>query len=116
MDDLVPEEWFLKEHLFELFKQQLKKDFDHSSVDSAFISELPSAFEDLKKALLVGMAPLFQSSASSLQNLLYRIDIGELQIRQYRLHHPGLSFEEVIAELLIKRILQKIILRKKFST
>ena len=39
----------LKQDLFELFKIQLKKDFEGSGLNGDFADNLPSAFEDLRE-------------------------------------------------------------------
>jgi hypothetical protein len=46
---------------------------------------------------------------------LYRVDVSERQLKEYHHKHLTLNFEEIVIELVIKRILQKIILKKKFS-
>ena len=51
----------------------------------------------------------------ALSNLLIRIDISETQLNNYQAKKISFSFEEIIAELIIKRTLQKVILKKRFS-
>ena len=51
----------------------------------------------------------------ALSNLLNRIDISETQLNNYQVKKISFSFEEIIAELIIKRTLQKVILKKRFS-
>ena len=114
MDELDVNSYLVQENLFDLFKKQLKKDFDSCSVNTDFIENLPVEFPFLKAAILFELQPLLKNN-SLLQALLYRIDISELQIRNYQLQHKTFNFDEVIAELIIKRILQKVILKKRFS-
>ena len=114
MEELDVNDYLIRENLFELFKIQLKKDFDSCSLSTDFIDNLPSQFELLKNSLLLELKPLLKAN-SILSNLLYRIDISELQIKNYHLKNSTINFEEVLAELIIKRILQKVILKKKFS-
>lgn len=114
MEELDVNDHLIRENLFDLFKIQLKKDFDSCSLSTDFIDNLPSQFELLKNALLLELKPLLKTN-SILSNLLYRIDISELQITNYQLKNSSINFEEVLAELIIKRILQKVILKKKFS-
>jgi hypothetical protein len=114
MEELNVNNYLISENLFELFKIQLKKDFDSCSLNTDFIDSLPVQFELLRSSLLVELKPLLKAN-SILSNLLYRIDISEIQIKNYQLKNPTIDFEEVLAELIIKRILQKVILKKKFS-
>lgn len=102
------------ENLFDLFKSQLKKDFETCAINTDFISDLPQQYDLLKLAIIQELTPLLNNN-STLQNLLYRIDVSELQIKNYAQTKSNISFNEILAELIIKRILQKVILKKKFS-
>ncbi|PBQ30394.1 hypothetical protein CNR22_00985 [Sphingobacteriaceae bacterium] len=106
----------LKEDFFELFKVQLKKDFEGSGLNGDFAETLPPAFESLKEKIHHELVRLSQRNASALPGLLYRIDISDFQLRRYQQENKTMDFEEVLAELIIKRVLQKVILRKKFSS
>ena len=114
MEELDVNNYLLSENLFELFKRQLKKDFDSCSLNTDFIDSLPVQFELLKLSIITELKQISKNN-SLLSNLLYRIDISEIQIKNYHQKNNSLSFEEVLAELIIKRILQKVILKKKFS-
>lgn len=114
MDELDVNNYLIRENLFDLFKRQLKKDFDSCSLNTDFIEVLPLEFEALKGYIMIELKHLSKNN-SLLSNLLYRIDLSEIQIKNYHLKNPKLDFEEILAELIIKRILQKVILKKKFS-
>ena len=106
----------LSQHeLFELFRLQLQKDFEVTGCDAEFTNELPSNFEELKGVISVQLKKLGKSSSSKLPELLYRIDINENHIKQFTKNQPAEEWEALIAELIIKRILQKIILKKTYS-
>jgi hypothetical protein len=47
---------------------------------------------------------------------LYRIDVTELQIKKEATSHPEKNFQQILAELIVKRILQKVILKQQYST
>ncbi len=100
--------------LFNLFKKQLKKDFETCGLDINFIDELPSDFLKLKIILINQLQPLFINKIV-LSNLLNRIDISETQLNNYQVKKISFSFEEIITELIVKRTLQKVILKKRFS-
>jgi hypothetical protein len=99
-------------HLFADFVAQLKKDFEGAGLEAEFTVGLPQDFFEIKRILLNNI-PF--NNATTVSALLYRIDISELQLSNYSNNNKQLSFEEVLAELTIKRILQKIILRRTFS-
>jgi hypothetical protein len=108
-------DYLLKEDLFELFRAQLKKDFEGSGISAEFTHKIPRAFLELKLFIAAIILPLAGERHSLVQGLLYRVDISEGQLKNYSSRNPGAPFEEMLAELIIKRILQKIILKKTFS-
>lgn len=114
MESLQINEYLVNENLFELFCAQLKKDFEGSGLSAEFTGDLPREFNDLKNSVLGEVKRVISKSA--LPALLYRVDISEKQLTDYQKKNSALSFEEVISELIIKRVLQKVILKKRFST
>ncbi|MBA2611290.1 MAG: hypothetical protein H0U95_04910 [Bacteroidetes bacterium] len=114
MEELDVNNYLVQENLFDLFKRQLKKDFSSCSLDTEFTNELPIDMEPLKATIQGELQPLLKNG-SQLSALLYRIDISEIEIKKYAAKNKDLSFEEVLSELIIKRILQKVILKKRFS-
>jgi len=107
--------YLLKEDLFDLFKIQLKKDFENAGASGDFADDLPQNFDALKIFLMRRMEPLLKNNSSLISSLLYRIDISEAQLQNYQKKNPLLSFDELLAELMIKRILQKVVLKRTFS-
>jgi hypothetical protein len=106
--------YLINEDLFKLFKKQLKKDFETSGVDAGFADNLLPEWLFLKEVIARALKPLSNSN-QLLTSLLYRIDISETEIQHARALHGDMAFEELMAELIIKRILQKVVLKKKFS-
>ncbi|MBS1650970.1 MAG: hypothetical protein JSU07_03075 [Bacteroidetes bacterium] len=102
----------LKEEIFKLFLLQLKKDFDLSGLNSDFILELKNDFNTLKSLMTEQVLKL--STSNNLNKFLYRVDIPESVIRE-KLKKNNQDLETKIAELIIKRVLQKVILKIKFS-
>lgn len=115
MEELDLNTYLLKQDLFELFKFQLIKDFESSGISVDFARELPSQLLLLKAVLEQQIQILEKQQASLLPILLYRIDISEAQIKKYASKQPDVSYEALLSELIIKRILQKIILKKTYS-
>jgi hypothetical protein len=48
-------------------------------------------------------------------NLLYRVDISEAQLKRYLTESPAEDTLVTIAELIIKRVLQKVVIRKYYK-
>ncbi len=114
MEELDVNNYLVQQNLFDLFKTQLKKDFSSCSLNVDFINELHADLPHLKASVIKELEPLLKNT-NQLSALLYRIDISETQIKNYTDKNPAMGFEEVLSELIIKRILQKVILKKKFS-
>ena len=47
--------------------------------------------------------------------LLYRIDISEAQLKRYLLENKSDNYFNVIAELIIKRVLQKVVIKQFYK-
>ena len=101
--------------LFEKFKTQLSRDFElcgFSDVAPKLISNsLEHVFQEVLKSVMI----IEKKDSASLQNLLYRIDVTELQIKKEAVNHPEKNFQQILAELIVKRILQKVILKQQYS-
>jgi hypothetical protein len=102
-----------KPDLFARFRIQVQRDFELAGlsdqlpvIESNNLAALKQAFLDAILKLEIGNA---------LKTLLYRIDITELQIKQASLKNQDMNLQQVLAELMIKRILQKVILKELYS-
>ena len=99
--------------LFEKFKTQVHRDFELAGA----IEHLPPIHSNnlahIQEAFLHAIAGLELSNA--LKIVLYRIDITELQIKQATQKDPDRPLQQVLAELMIKSILQKVVLKELYS-
>lgn len=102
--------------LFELFKQQLKKDFSECGCESNFVDTLPQDFNEIKRVLAFEIKQNEKRSTFNLQQLLYRIDINEKRLSKELKTQAKEDYLMVISELIIKRILQKIVIKKYYSS
>jgi hypothetical protein len=48
-------------------------------------------------------------------HLLYRVDISEAQLKRYLSEAKNESYFNVIAELIIKRVLQKVVVKQYYK-
>ncbi len=106
---------FFKEDIFASFKLQLQKDFESSGLDSQFIIHLSQDFETLRITLQNQLKPLLDNNKNALMTLLYRVDISKEQLNKHQQNNPDLKLEQQLSELIIKRILQKVILKRTFK-
>ena len=104
-----------QEDLFELFRAQLRKDFEISGLDASFTENLPAQYAELRALILTNIERLIAGGSQYFAGLLYRVDISEAQLGKYSRQHQHLNLAETITELIIKRTLQKVILKKRFS-
>lgn len=102
-----------KPNLFEKFKTQVFKDFELSGASDYLPAMETNNLNQLKDEFYHSVLRLEMSNA--LKILLYRIDINELQIKKATQKDPEISIQHVIAELMIKRILQKVVLKDFYS-
>lgn len=104
-----------KPDLFEKFKTQLHRDFElcgyADESPKLNSNNLEHVFQEVLKSVMV----IEKKDSTSLQNLLYRIDVTELQIKKEVANHPEKNFQQILAELIVKRILQKVILKEQYS-
>ena len=98
---------------FEKFKTQTRKDFELAGashhlpyLETTTLTELENEFYN---------SVLKLDAANNLSNVLYRIDITETQIQEAVRKFPGESFQKLLAQLMIKRILQKVVLKDFYS-
>jgi (2Fe-2S) ferredoxin len=100
--------------LFESFKAQLAKDLTDAGLAAGFVPDIGPEWVKLKSILAEVISGASDDQAK-LGRLLNRVDISEGQLKKYA-DRPGARFQDVLSELVIKRVLQKVVLRKKFSS
>ena len=99
--------------LFEAFKTQLAKDFEQSNFDRDFIKDLEPDFGSIHKKIIDELHRSEKKADSHLMQLLNRIDISEAQLQRYLVEHQNRF--STIGELIIKRVLQKVIIKQHFK-
>ncbi len=103
-------------NLFQLFIAQLIKDFSSANFDSDFITQLKPDVQEIQFAIIDQLEKVEKISKTKLRNLLYRIDISEKQILKLSKNKTENSFNEILSELIIKRVLQKVIFKEYYKT
>jgi hypothetical protein len=101
--------------LFDAFKRQLMKDFEQSNFSTAFITGLEPNYSLLLTILMTELEQHQKGRDASFMRLLNRIDISEAQLIRYLKESENKDQLAVIAELIIKRVLQKVVIQHYYK-
>ena len=102
-----------KPSLFEKFKTQVYKDYELSGTLEFMPIINSNNLDDLINGFYNSIIRLELSN--NLKNLLYRIDINEIEIKKEIQKNPNKNLQQLLAELMIKRILEKVIFKELYS-
>jgi hypothetical protein len=107
---LVDAEFLSQKELLRNLILQIRKDFDSAGIPIKLLLNTKYSFSQL--AQIISDA-FMQSGATAMFNLLYRVDVSEKQLKD-GMPTPGID-PILVAELVVKRELQKVVLRKQYS-
>lgn len=97
--------------LFEAFKTQMQRDFTQANFPHEFIINLPADYDAIHGAILTEL----ERHEPLMMQLVYRVDISEGQLKRYLSENNNASYLSVVAELIIKRTLQKVITKQYYK-
>lgn len=100
--------WLIQEIL-----DQLEKDFGYPE-----IFDTPDYFknlEDIFKSISVEVARMMKANPDAFYALLYKIDLNENKLKREMESGKYTTLEEVSSELVLERVIQKVITRNVFS-
>ena len=95
--------------------QQIIKDFGMSEMEIILSGNMDNAYAELFSMVLPCIEKLQKENFQGFYNLMYRIDISETQIKKAVAQANDKSFSEIVTDLILKRELLKVILRKNYS-
>ncbi len=101
--------------LFDAFKGQLVKDFEQSNFPSDFVAALEPNYSSILEKIADELQRNEKRTGFTIMSLLYRIDISEAQLKKYLTEHKSENHFHVIAELIIKRVLQKVVTKQYYK-
>ena len=101
--------------LFNAFTKQLEKDFAQSNIPADFVATLAPGYDGILRTIASELRRNEKRTDFSLMQLLYRIDISETQLKRYLSKDKDKSHFDVIAELIIKRVLQKVVVKQLYK-
>ena len=106
---------FNSQELFEAFKIQLKKDFEQSNLSTDFVETLAPDYYHIHDKIVIELHRIEKKTDFNVMNLVNRIDISEAQLKRYLEANKSEPRFSVIAELIIKRVLQKVVIKKLYK-
>ncbi len=107
--------YYNRKDLLEKVVNQIKKDFDWFSFEIQFTGKEESAYVELFQQILPLVDELINDDYPKLMALLYRIDIDDEMLDRKLKEYGQVDTHEVITDLIIKRELQKVIIREIYS-
>lgn len=101
--------------LFAAFKLQLSKDFQQSNFSAAFVEQLEPDYNTIINKIAFELQRNESRADSSLMQLLYRVDISEAQLKRYLNKRENENYFAVLAEVIVKRVLQKVVIKQYYK-
>jgi hypothetical protein len=105
---------FNDREILELTAQQLVKDLSLIGEEIDFDALQTNAYINLYNKLKQLIVQFIETDIQSLMNMLYRIDIGEKAAKSALLKESG-DKVDLLAQHILKRELQKVLLKKEFE-
>ena len=104
------EPYFVQKDLLRDLILQIRKDFESAGVPIKLLLSQKYSYDDLCSTM---QSAFRDRSSQQLFNLLYRVDVSEKQLLE-GMPTPGID-DRLFAEIIVKRELQKVVLRKLYS-
>jgi len=109
-------QYFNKLELIKDTANQIIKDFDMFGLEIKFSGNAYNAYEELFEQIEPHIKKLIDSNQSKFMGILYRIDVSDEQIKKAVNENTSEPFSEIITDLIIKRELQKVVIRQHYKT
>ena len=94
---------------------QIIKDFDMFGLEIKFSGNAYNAYEELFEQIEPHINKLISSNQSKFMGILYRIDLSDVQIKKAVEENTSEPFSAIVTDLIIKRELQKVVIRNHFK-
>lgn len=104
----------LKQQGFELFKAQLRKDFDSAALNSDFCNQLVPDYEPIVNLVEQQVKHAAAVNTAGLTNLLYRVDVNEATAINAA-GEKQIPFHRALSHLIVRRVLQKVMFKLHFA-
>ena len=94
---------------------QVIKDFEMFGLEIKFSGNAYNAYEELFDQIHPQIEKLISSNRQKFMSILYRIDLSEEQIKKAVNENHSEPFSVIITDLVIKRELQKVVIRSQYK-
>lgn len=108
-------EFFNRLDLIKDTANQIIKDFDMFGMEIKFSGNVYEAYEELFDQIEPHIRELIHSNQSKFMGILYRIDMSDVMVNKAVKENASESFSEIITDLIIRRELQKVVIRQHFK-
>jgi hypothetical protein len=108
--------YYQRTDLLEKVVEQVKKDFNCFSFEITFSNSEESPYIELYNQILPFIDELLNDDYPKLLAMLYRIDIDDDFLNRKLKESEHSDTHEVITDLILKRELQKVIIREMYSS
>lgn len=95
---------------------QIIKDFDMFGLEIKFSGNAFNAYEELFEQIEPHINQLITSNQQKFMSILYRIDLSDEQIKKAVNENSSELFSAIVSDLIIKRELQKVVIRNHYKT
>lgn len=114
MENFDIEKYTLRLDLLNETVEQIKKDFSENGLTVSFTGNTQTAYTELFKQIHPFIKKLLISGYPQLMSILYRIDIPE-KLFKTAINLPMDDASEQLTHLIIKRELQKVVIRNFYK-
>jgi len=112
LNELSP--YYNRTDLLEKVVEQIKKDFNWFSFEITFANKETTPYIELYQQILPLIDEMLNDNYPKLLAILYRIDIDEAFLNRKLKEIENADTDEVITDLILKRELQKVIIRETY--
>ncbi|MGQ0829290.1 MAG: hypothetical protein ACT4ON_12960 [Bacteroidota bacterium] len=108
-------QYFNRLDLIKETANQIIKDFDMFGLEIKFSGNAYNAYEELFEQIEPHVNQLIISNQTKFMGILYRIDLSDEQIKKSVQENTSESFSAIVTDLIIKRELQKVVIRDHYK-
>jgi len=108
--------YYNRTDLIQKVVEQVKKDFNWFSFKIIFTNNAESPYQELYNQILPLIDELLNDDYSKLMAMLYRIDLDEEFLNRKLKENAQADTSEIITDLIIKRELQKVIIKELYNS
>jgi hypothetical protein len=104
----------MDQEIIDATAQQVIKDFGEFAFSIEFTGKGATPYAELFEQVLPVVELLLRTNTEMFHALLYRIDVNESLIKRYSAETPGMSFPEMVTDLILRREMMKVLTKRYF--